>query len=427
MLIAVLFDYDNNDLGDLASPDPNLTNKGVVFINGYLGATGYSFSSPDHFDVNDVLPSQLPLLDQVANLYGYEVAFYNTDLSLPRQYWSLTYDGLTGPGLPNYITNVPPSITDPTFSNRTRSLLLNLQNQVHPELIGVMDTFSSVVSVNLHLHNGVTGSVFVNKKADRDVASLGSSPTGADTATLNGLPLKYDFFLFSRDHYYTLDNAWFELIDPGYAMCLIDDGTGTGNKVAKYFLDADGNYNELYTYVLYSQNGGVLETNSFPLKVTLAAPANPSATPAIGETPNNVNPQDLVAQINKLSNLIYAVFGPAAPGQPPAYIPIQAVGEGVQPPAISIQPSGGPQQPVQASPISGAPGFNGYSLNVLGGAKQPVLISQIYSANVTYPIAGSTTIQPFDPKKNKLVPFYGSLSHGLDKQVPVTLLQSGSQ
>ena len=425
MLVAVLFDYDNNDLGNLASPDPTLTNKGVVFINGYLGATGYSFSSPDHFDVNDVLPSQLPLLDQVANLYGYEVAFYNTDLSLPRQYWSLTYDGLTGPGLPNYITNVPPSITDPTFSNRTRSLLLNLQNQVHPELIGVMDTFSSVVSVNLHLQNGVTGSVFVNKKADRDVASLGSNPTGADTATLNGLPLKYDFFLFSRDHYYTLDNAWFELIDQGYAMCLIDDGTGTGNKVAKYYLDADGNYNELYTYVLYSENGGVLETNSFPLKVTLAAPANPSATPAIGETPNNVNPQDLVAQINKVSNLIYAVFGPASPGQPPAYIPIQAVGEGVQPPAISIQPSGGPQQPVQASPISGAPGFNGYSLNVLGGAKQPVLISQIYSANVTYPIAGSTTIQPFDPKKNKLVPFYGSLSHGLDKQVPVTLLQSG--
>ncbi|HZQ43465.1 MAG TPA: hypothetical protein VFA99_09440 [Acidobacteriaceae bacterium] len=426
MLVAVLFDYDNNELCDLASPDPKLTNKGVVFLNGYLGATGYSFSSADHFDVNDVLPSQLPLLDQVADLYGYEVAFYNTDLSLPRQYWSLTYDGLTGPGLPNYIANVPPSVADPTFSNRTRSLLLNFENAVRPEAIGVMDTFSSVVSVNLHLENGVTGSVFVNKKADRDVASLGSNPTGANTATLNGLPLKYDFFLFSRDHYYTLDNAFFELLDQGYAMCLIDDGTGTGNKVAKYYLDADGNYNELYTYVLYSQDGGVLETNTFPLKVTLAAPANPSATPALGETPNNVNPQDLVAQINKASNLIYAVFGPASPGQPPAYIPIQAVGEGILPPAISIQPSGGPAQPVQASPISGAPGFNGYSLNVLGAAKQPVLISQIYSGSVTYPIAGSTTIQPWDPKKNKLIAFYGSLSHGLDKQVPVTVLQSGA-
>ena len=91
---------------------PTLTNKGVVFINGYLGATGYTFSSPDHFDVNDVLPSQVPLLDQVADLYGYEVAFYDTDLSLPRQYWSLTYDGLTAPGLPNYIANVPPAIVD---------------------------------------------------------------------------------------------------------------------------------------------------------------------------------------------------------------------------------------------------------------------------------------------------------------------------
>ena len=209
MLVAVLFDYDNNDLGDLAGPDSDLTNKAVVFINGYLGANGYSFSSPDHFDVNDVLLSQVPLLDQVADLYGYEVAFYNTDLSLPRQYWSLTYDGLTAPGLPNYIPNVPPAVADPTFSNRTRSLLLNFENQVRPQAIGVMDTVSSVVSVNLHLQNGVTGAVFVNKKADRDVASLGSNPTGPDTATLNGLPLKYDFFLFSRDHYYTLDNAFF--------------------------------------------------------------------------------------------------------------------------------------------------------------------------------------------------------------------------
>jgi hypothetical protein len=427
MLITVLFDYDNNDLGDLASYDPDLTNKGVVCINGYLGATGYSFSSPDHFDVNDVLPSQVPLLDQVANLYGYAVALYNTDLSLPRQYWSLTYDGVTGPGLPNYIPNVPPSIADPTFSNRTRSLLLNLENKVRPQAIGVMDTFSSVVSVSLHLQNGVTGSIFLNKKADRDVASLGSNPSGADTSTLNGLPTKYDFFLFSRDHYFTLAGAQFELIDQGYAMCLVDDGTGTGNKVAKYYLDADGNYNELYTYVLYSPSGGILETNTITLKVALAAPGNPSATPAIGETPNNVNPQDLVAQINKLSNLVYAVFGPSSPGQPPAYIPIQAVGQGLESPAISITPAGGPLQSVQASPISGAPGFNGYSLNVLGASLQPVQISQIYSANLAYPIAGSTTIQPADPKKGKAVPFYGSLSHGLDKQGYVAQLFSADK
>jgi hypothetical protein len=410
MLVSVLFDYDNNDKADLLLYDPALTNKGVVFINGYLGATGYTFSSPDHFDVNDVLPSQVPLLDQVADLYGYEVAFYNTDLSLPRQYWSLTYDGLTAPGLPNYIANVAPAIVDPTFSNRTRSLLLNLENQVRPQAIGVMDTFSSVVSVNLHLQNGVTGSVFVNKKADRDVASIGTNPPGGTSFPLYGLPTKYDFFLFTRDHYYTLDNAWFELIDQGYAMCLVDDGTGTGNKVAKYFVDADGNYNELYSYVLYSPVAGILETNTFALRVTLAAPPNPAATPAVGETPNNVNPQDLVAQINKLSNLVYAVFGPSSPGQPPAYLPIQAV-----------------SSPVPAAPISGAPGFNGYNLNVIGTGKQPVLISQIYSANLAYPIAGSTTMQPINPKSGKAVPLYGSLSHGLDKQVTLALLQSADK
>ncbi len=408
MLVSVLFDYDNNDQANLLLYDSDLTNKGVVFINGYLGATGYNFSSPDHFDVNDVLPSQVPWLDQVADLYGWEVALYNTDLSLPRQYWSLTYDGLTAPGLPNYIANVPPAIVDPTFSNRTRSLLLNLENQVRPQAIGVMDTFSSVVSVNLHLQNGVTGSVFVNKKADRDVASIGTNPVGGTSFPLYGLPTKYDFFLFSRDHYYTLDNAWFELIDQGYAMCLVDDGTGTGNKVAKYFVDTDGNYNELFTYVLYSAVGGILETNTFTLRVTLAAPPNPAATPAVGETPNNVNPQDIVAQINKLSNLVYAVFGPSSPGQPPAYIPIQAV-----------------SSPVPAAPISGAPGFNGYNLNVIGAGKQPVLISQIYSANLAYPIAGSTTVQPLS--KGKAVPFYGSLSHGLDKQVTLALLQSADK
>jgi hypothetical protein len=417
MVIAVLFDYDNDERGDLEAYDPDAVNKGMVLLNGYLGATGYSFSSPDHFDVNDVLRSQVPLIDQVANIYGYEVAFYNTDISLPRQYWSLTYDALTAPGLPNYIPTVPPSIADPTFSNRTRSLLLNFENQVHPQYLGVMDTFSSVVSISLHLRNGVTGSVFLNKKADRDVASLGSNPSGADTSTLNGLPPKYDFFLFTRDHYYTLDNGSFQLIDQGYAMCLMDDGTGTGNKVAKFYLDADGNYNELYTYVLYSSSGAILETNTFILKVTLAAPANPAAIPPVAETPNNVNPQDLVAQINKVSNLVYAVFGPASPGQPPAYIPIQAVGEGLQAPAITIQSAGGTVQAVQATPIFGAPGFNGYSVNVLAQNRQPVLISQIYSGNLAYPIAGSTAIQPFDPKKLKLTPFYGSLSHGLDKQI----------
>jgi hypothetical protein len=409
LLIVVLFDYNNNDLGTLSPYDSTESTKGLVFLNGYLSAAGYTFSSPDHFDVNDVLPAQIPLFEQITGVMGqdWDISFYNSDMSLPRQYWSLAYDSFTAPGLPNYIPNVPPALVDPTFTNRTRSLILSIQNPVRPQLLGLMDTYSSVVSCNLHLQNGVTGSVFLSKKADRDVASIGSNPTGTTTFPLYGLPTKYDFFIFSRDHYWTLKGASFDLIDQGYAMCLVDDGTGTGTKVASYSIDSDGNYYELYTYVLYSPNGGVLETQSFPLKVTLGAPASLGATPPIPETPNNVNPQDLVAQINKLSNLIYAAMGPSSPGQPPAYIPIQSVGGSVQ-----------------AAPILGAPGFNGYTLNVLGANHQPVQISQIYSGSVTYQIAGSTTIVPFNTKSQKSVPFYGSLSNGLDKQVSVAILQS---
>ena len=407
MLVSVLFDYDNNELGTLTEYDPTQSTKGVVFLNGYLSAAGYTFSSPDHFDVNDVLPSQVPLLDEIADILGWDVAFYNVDASLPRQFWSLTYDSFTAPGVPNYIPNVPPALVDPNFTNRTRSLILSLQNPVRPTQLGLIDTYSSVVSANLHLQNGVTGSIFLSKKADRDIASIGTNATEVGSNPLFGLPTKYDFFIFSRDHYWTLYGANFDLIDQGYAMCLIDDGTGTGTKIASYYIDSDGNYYELFTYVLYSPSGGVLETNSFPLKVTLGTPANLSATPVVPETPNFVNPQDLVTQINKLSNLIYAAFGPSSPGQPAAFIPIQAVGG-----------------EIQAAPIIGQPGPNGYSLNVVGANRQPVQISQIYSANVTYSIAGSKTIVPYNVKAAKAVPFYGSLSHGLDKQVSVALLQS---
>ena len=74
-----------------------------------------------------------------------------------------------------------------------------------------MDTYSSVVSANLHLQNGVTGAIFLSKKADRDVASIGSNPTYPPplSSPLYGLPTKYDFFLFSRDHYWTLKGATF--------------------------------------------------------------------------------------------------------------------------------------------------------------------------------------------------------------------------
>ena len=249
MLIGVLFEYDNDDLGTLVPYSAKESTKGLVFINGYLGAAGYAFSSPDHFDVNDVLPCQVPLLEQVAGVLGWDVAFYDMDPSLPRQFWSMAYDTFTAPGLPNFVPNLPPSVADPGFTNRTRSLILSIQNPVRPQQLGLMDTFSSVVSANLHLQNGVTGSIFLNKKADRDVVSSGTNPAGP--SSLYGLPTKYDFFIFSRDHYGTLKGANFELIDEGYAMCLVDDGTGTGTKVAKYYIDQDGNYNELFTYALF--------------------------------------------------------------------------------------------------------------------------------------------------------------------------------
>ena len=405
MVLGVLFDYDNNELGtlttDVAAGVADGANRGIVFLNGYLGAAGYAFSSPDHFDVNDVLPSQVPLLDEIADILGNDVAFYNTDASMPRQYWNLAYDTFTAPGIANYLPNVPPAPVDPTFSNRTRSLVLNLQNPVRPMQLGMMDTYSSVVSANVLLQNGITGAIFLSKKADRNIASIGGNPTSGSISPLYGLAgTKYDFYLFTRDHYNTLYDGTFELIDMGYAMCLVDDGTGTGTKIAQYSIDSDGNYYELFYYALLSPSGGIVEVQTFTLKVTLGTPANPNATPAAPAMPNSVNPADLVAQINKLSNVIYAVYGPSAPGQPAAFIPIQAVGG-----------------EVQAAPITGAPGFNGYALNVEGANRQPVQISQIYSGTTAYTIAGSTTLIPYNTKSEKAVPFYGSLSHGLDRML----------
>jgi hypothetical protein len=404
MLIGVLFDYDNDELGTLQPYDEHTSTKGLVFINGYQSASGYTFSSPDHFDVNDVLPSEVPQLDEIADILGLDVASYNIDVNLPRQFWSFSYDGFTAPGLPNYIADVPPAPVDPTFLNRTRSVLLSLRNPVRPTELGLIDTCSSVVSANLHLENGVTGSIFLVKQTERDIASLGSNPNVGPLA----IPVKYDFFVFSRDHYATLHDCYFDLIDEGYAMCLLDDGTGTGTKVAQYYIDADGNYNELFTYVLYSQDYGILESSAFTLKVTLGSPANLNAVPPAPETPNSVNPTDLVAQINKVSNLVYAAFGPASPGQPAPYIPIQtSLGTGVQ-----------------AAPILGPPGFNGYSIDVINATHQPVQISQIYSGTTAYQIAGSTTEIPL--KSGKAIPFYGSISHGLDKMVTVPTLGSGT-
>ena len=397
LLLGVLFDYDNNDLGTLKRNDRRNTTKGIVFLNGYLGATGYAFSSPDHFDVNDVLPANLPRLEQVTGAMGvfWDIAFYNLDISLPEQFWSLAYDSFTAPGLPNFIADVPPSEVDPAFTNRTRSLILSLQNPLHPTDLGLLDTYSSVVSANVHLVNGVTGSVFLSKKADRDIANIGTNPP-ANADQLFGLETKYDFFVFSRDHYWTLKNAKFELVDEGYAMYLVDDGTGTGTRVAQYHIDADGNYYELFRYVLFSNDDGIIETRSFALKVALSGSGN------------SVNPTDMVEAINRVSDLIYAAFGPSQPGLPAATIPIQAVGGGSGP---------------QANPIGGAPGANGYRLNVMTASHQPMSISQIFVGGKAYPFGGPTMVVPRDPETGEPPAYLGSLSHGLDRQVQVALLQ----
>ena len=192
-------------------------------------------------------------------------------------------------------------------------------------------------------------------------------------------------------------------------MVLADDGSGTGTKVAKYYVDSDGNYFELYSYVLFSASDGVLETATFPLKVTLGSPANPGTTPPTPETPNNVNPQDLVAQINTASSLIYAAFGASSPGQPPAYLPIQVSGGAARRPGRHDH---------------GAPGFDGYAMNVLGASRQPVQVSQTYVGAMTYPIAGTSRDGARQPAKQKPVPFYGSISHGLDRQVSYPALYS---
>lgn len=409
LLIAVLFDYDNDDHGTLrGATDPgSKTTRGVVFVNGYQSASGYTFSSPDHFDVNDVLPSHMPLLEQMTEVFGdnWDVSFYNEDLTLPRQFWSLAYDTFTVRGLPNYVSNVPPSIVDPTFNNRTRSLILSLENSVRPNQLGVMDTYNSIVSVNLHLANGVTGSVFVDKMADRDIIFLGSDK-GRKTG-LHGLPPNYQFIIFSRDHYGTLSGGTrssgspggssFDLVDHGYAMCVVDDGSGSGNKVAKYYIDSEGHYYELYSYALTTPIDGIVETSTFILKVALGTAGDLRASPVILDSPNSVNPQDLVKHINRVSRMVYAAFGPTIPGQPPAYIPIQAVGN-----------------TPEAAPILGQPGFSGYSINVVSASRQPFFISQLYSGSASYPIAGSTSIRPVDLVTGEPIPFYGSLSHGLD-------------
>ena len=202
----------------------------------------------------------------------------------------------------------------------------------------------------------------------------------------------------------------FELIDQGYAMCLVDDGTGTGTKVAKYFVDADGNYYELYTYVLFSPNGGVIETSTFTLKVTLGAPANPQHVAGDARDAEQRQPAGPASRRSTRSRTcIYAAFGPSSPGSRRRS-------------CRSRRPAA--RREVQAGTIIGPPGFNGYDAQ--RGRREPPAGADLATllGGTAYPIAGTTTIVPLNAAKQKAVPFYGSLSHGLDKQVSQPALYS---
>ena len=350
MLISVLFDYDNNELGSLTDYDETQSTKGVVFLNGYLSTSGYSFSSPDHFDVNDVLPSQVPLLEEVADIFGWDVAFYDMDASLPRQFWSLTYDSFTAPGLPNYLPNVPPSLVDPTFSNRTRSLILSIQNPVRPTQLGLMDTYGSVVSANLHLENGVTGSIFLSKKADRDVASIGSNATETGASQVFGLP----------DEVRLLHLLEGPLLDPegrsasssstrATPCASSTTARGLGPRLPATSSTPTATTTSSIPMSSIRPIGGVLETQSFPLKVTseLRPTSAPPRHPRDPQQRQSTGPRRADQQ----------ALQPDLRGDGPILAPVS------RPPTSPSRPSAARCRQL---PSSGAPGFNGYRSNVDG-------------------------------------------------------------
>src|SRR6202035_295162 len=119
-------------------------------------------------------PSQVPRLEQMADILDYDASFYDIDLNLPRQYWNLTFDTFTSLGKSRLFGKLTEG--DLSFSNRTRSLILNFQNSVCPTQLDVVDTTNSLVSANLRLKNGISGSILLNKIADREFASIGTGP-----------------------------------------------------------------------------------------------------------------------------------------------------------------------------------------------------------------------------------------------------------
>ena len=146
----------------------------------------------------------------------------------------MTYDTFTAPGLPNFIANVPPSLADPTFTNRTRSLILSLQNPVAPDAIGAdghlqLRRLSEFASAKRH-HR-----IDLPQQENRSRRSLDRQQPPPGSLRSTACPPNTTSSSSRAITTATLKGATFELIDQGYAMCLVDDGTGTGTKVAKYY------------------------------------------------------------------------------------------------------------------------------------------------------------------------------------------------
>jgi hypothetical protein len=185
------------------SYDETESTTGVVFINGYLSASGYSFSSPDHFDVNDIVPCQVPLLDEIADILGNDVAFYNIDASLPQQFWSLSYDAFTSLD-PPAVTEAPTPITLTPFSITAGGLpaavdVFNFPGNLKDVVLGVIgrlytyDPTHAVVTIAAGTTSTAapvqTGIAFVSNTFYGYVNGFINTGNGTGAYTVNGAPM----------------------------------------------------------------------------------------------------------------------------------------------------------------------------------------------------------------------------------------------
>ena len=87
--------------------------------------------------------------------------------------------------------------------------------------------------------------------------------------------------------------------------------------------------------------------------------------------------------------------------------------------AAGVHPDpGGGRRGAGRADHRGRPGFNGYAST--SSARTTSRSRSRRSTRATSPTRSPARPRSFPQKAGKAVPFYGSLSHGLDKQVPVT-------